>query len=68
MCKWNANELRVTNFIRRGGNTMKIITRIMAATVLSMLLVTIASAQGLPKAKTPEEVGLSSERLKRISA
>ena len=47
---------------------MKIITRILAATVLFMLLVTMASAQGLPKAKTPEEVGLSSDRLKRISA
>jgi CubicO group peptidase (beta-lactamase class C family) len=46
---------------------MKIIRQIMAATVLFMLLVTIASAQGLPKARTPEEVGLSSERLKRIS-
>ncbi|MGA2330955.1 MAG: serine hydrolase [Syntrophales bacterium] len=47
---------------------MKIIRRIMAATVLLMLLVTIAGAQGLPKARTPEEVGLSSERLKRIFA
>jgi len=47
---------------------MKIIRRVIAATVLFMLLVTIASAQGLPKAKTPEEVGLSSDRLKRISA
>ncbi|MGZ6223093.1 MAG: serine hydrolase domain-containing protein [Syntrophales bacterium] len=47
---------------------MKIIKRIMAATILFMLLVTMASAQGLPKAKTPEEVGLSTERLKRISA
>jgi len=47
---------------------MKIITRIMAATILFMFLVTIAGAQGLPKAKTPEDVGLSSERLKRISA
>lgn len=46
---------------------MKIVTRIMAATILFMLLVTIAGAQELPKAKTPEEVGLSSERLKRIS-
>jgi len=47
---------------------MKIIKRIMAATILFMLLVTMASAQGLPNAKTPEEVGLSTERLKRISA
>jgi CubicO group peptidase (beta-lactamase class C family) len=47
---------------------MKTITRIMAATVLFMLLAAMASAQGLPKAKTPEELGLSFERLKRISA
>jgi CubicO group peptidase (beta-lactamase class C family) len=47
---------------------MKIVKRIMAATIVFMLLVTIAGAQGLLKAKTPEEVGLSSERLKRVSA
>jgi CubicO group peptidase (beta-lactamase class C family) len=47
---------------------MKIITRIMAGIVFFMLLATIAGAQGLPRAKTPEEVGLSAERLKRISA
>ena len=47
---------------------MKIMKRIMAATVLVMLLAATVSAQRLPKAKTPEEVGLSSERLKRISA
>jgi CubicO group peptidase (beta-lactamase class C family) len=46
---------------------MKIMKRIMAAIVLFMLLAGMASAQGLPKAKNPEEVGLSSERLKRIS-
>ena len=39
----------------------------MEATVVFLLLVTIAGAQGLPKARTSEEVGLSSERLKRIS-
>jgi CubicO group peptidase (beta-lactamase class C family) len=40
----------------------------MVVAVLFMLLVSMASAQGLPNAKNPEEVGLSSERLKRISA
>jgi CubicO group peptidase (beta-lactamase class C family) len=45
----------------------KSITRIVATAAFFMLLVSMASAQGLPKAKTSEEVGLSSERLKRIS-
>ena len=43
---------------------MKTIRRIMTATVLFVLLAAMASAQGLPKAKTPEQVGLLSERLK----
>jgi CubicO group peptidase (beta-lactamase class C family) len=47
---------------------MKIITRIMVVAVLFMMLISMASAQGLPNAKNPEEVGLSSEQLKRISA
>jgi len=47
---------------------MKIIRRIMPATLLFILLASMANGQGLPKAKTPEEVGLSTERLKRISA
>lgn len=47
---------------------MKTITRIMAVIVFFMLLTTIAGAQGLPKAKTPEDVGFSSERLQRIAA
>ena len=45
---------------------MKTITRIMAATVLFIFLAVTASAQGLPGAKKPEEVGLSSDRLNRI--
>ena len=49
-------------------SAMKIITRLMAATILFMLLVTIASAQGIPQAKNPEAVGLSKDRLQRISA
>lgn len=47
---------------------MKIITRIVAATALFIFWAATASAQGLPQAKSPEEVGFSSERLKRISA
>ena len=47
---------------------MKKFTRIMVAAILLMFLVTMASAQGLPKAETPEAVGFSSERLKKISA
>ncbi len=47
--------------------------RIIAACVavaasLTIALVSLASAQELPRATTPEDVGLSSERLKRLSA
>jgi CubicO group peptidase (beta-lactamase class C family) len=45
---------------------MKIITRKVAAAVLFVFLAVTASAQGLPRAKSPEEVGLSSDRLNRI--
>jgi len=42
--------------------------RIVAALiVLSLLFAVSAEAQALPRAKSPEEVGLSSERLKRIT-
>ncbi len=47
---------------------MKIIKQMMLVTLFLILVASITSAQGLPKAKTPEEVGLSSERLQRISA
>jgi len=47
---------------------MKVIKHVMLVTLFVILITSIAGAQGLPKAKTPEEVGLSSERLKRISA
>ncbi len=47
---------------------MMVWARMMAAVLFALLLAATASAQGLPKAKNPEEVGLSSERLKRISA
>ena len=42
--------------------------RAVAVVVAVILLAATASAQGLPKAKNGEEVGLSSERLKRITA
>ena len=42
--------------------------RMLAAMVMILVFVATAGAQGLPPAKNPEEVGLSSERLKRISA
>jgi CubicO group peptidase (beta-lactamase class C family) len=45
---------------------MKNLTRIVAAAVLFIFLAATASAQGLPQAKKPEEVGFSSERLNRI--
>lgn len=41
-------------------------TRIMAAVVFFFLLGGMAGAQELPRAKNPEEVGFSSERLNRI--
>jgi len=47
---------------------MKIIKRIMSVTVIVILLAATAIAQGLPQAKTPEEVGMSSERLARITS
>ena len=47
---------------------MKSIKRVMLATLFFILVVSIASAQGIPQATSPEEVGLSKERLQRISA
>jgi len=47
---------------------MKIIKQMMLVTLLFILVTSIASAQGIPKATRPEEVGLSKERLQRISA
>jgi CubicO group peptidase (beta-lactamase class C family) len=46
---------------------MKIIKQMTLVILFLILVASITSAQGLPKAKTPEEVGLSSERLQRIS-
>ena len=45
---------------------MTIAARMMAAAIMMILLTVTAGAQGFPQAKTPEEVGLSSERLNRI--
>jgi CubicO group peptidase (beta-lactamase class C family) len=39
----------------------------MLATLLFILVASIASAQGIPQATNPEKVGLSKERLQRIS-
>jgi len=42
--------------------------RMFVGIVILLVLVSMVCAQGLPLTKNPEEVGLSSERLKRISA
>jgi len=47
---------------------MKIIKQIMLVTLFVILITSMASAQGIPQAKNPEKVGLSKERLQRISA
>jgi len=47
---------------------MMIGARMLAAVVMVILLAATASAQGLLQAKTPEEVGLSSDRLNRIDS
>jgi CubicO group peptidase (beta-lactamase class C family) len=47
---------------------MMIAARMLAAMVMILVFVATAGAQGLPRAKNAEEVGLSSDRLKRITA
>jgi CubicO group peptidase (beta-lactamase class C family) len=47
---------------------MIITKRMMLVTLLFILVASIASAQGIPQATSPEKVGLSKERLQRISA
>ena len=42
--------------------------RMLAVVVMILVFVVTAGAQGLPRAKNAEEVGLSSDRLKRITA
>ena len=46
---------------------MKIIKQMMLVTLFLILVASIASAQGIPQATNPEKVGLSKERLQRIS-
>jgi CubicO group peptidase (beta-lactamase class C family) len=46
---------------------MKIVKQMMLVTLFLILVASIASAQGIPQATNPEEVGLSKERLQRIS-
>ena len=47
---------------------MKITKRMMLVTLVFILVASIASAQSIPQATNPEKVGLSKERLQRISA
>jgi CubicO group peptidase (beta-lactamase class C family) len=47
---------------------MKIIKQMTTAVILFFVLAAVAGAQGLPRAKSAEELGFSAERLKRISA
>ena len=46
---------------------MRTTKRMMLVTLLFILVTTIASAQSIPIATSPEEVGLSKERLQKIS-
>ena len=46
---------------------MKIIKQMMLVTLFLILVASIASAQGIPQATNPGKVGLSKERLQRIS-
>jgi CubicO group peptidase (beta-lactamase class C family) len=46
---------------------MKIIRQMMLLTLFLILITSIASAQGIPQTANPKEVGLSKERLQRIS-
>ncbi|MDO8957029.1 MAG: serine hydrolase domain-containing protein, partial [Deltaproteobacteria bacterium] len=47
---------------------MMIGARMLAAVVMILVFVATVSAEGLPRAKSPEEVGLSSDRLNRIDS
>ena len=46
---------------------MKTLRRLTLAALFSILVASIAGAQVIPQATNPEEVGLSKERLQRIS-
>lgn len=47
---------------------MKTLRRLTLAALFSLFVTSIAAAQAIPQATNPEEVGLSKERLQRISA
>jgi len=47
---------------------MKVLRKFISAIVLVLFLSAAALAQGLPQAKNPEEVGMSSERLARLTS
>ena len=47
---------------------MKTIKQIMLVTLCFIFITSIASAQGIPQATNPEKVGLSKDRLQRISS
>jgi len=47
---------------------MKTLRPLTLAVLFSILVASIAGAQAIPQATSPEEVGLSKERLQRISA
>jgi CubicO group peptidase (beta-lactamase class C family) len=47
---------------------MKIVNKIISVSLLVVLLAVTAMAQGLPKASNPEEVGMSSERLAKLTS
>lgn len=46
---------------------MRKIAGIFSLIIISLIVFSLANAQDLPRAKNPEEVGLSSERLKRLT-
>ncbi len=54
-------------FFSHEGGIMKIIKRITVLSALFVFLAATALAQGLPQATNPEEVGMSSERLARLT-
>jgi CubicO group peptidase (beta-lactamase class C family) len=48
--------------------TTRILKRLSLAVLFSILVVSLVFAQSIPQAKSPEEVGLSKERLQKISS
>jgi CubicO group peptidase (beta-lactamase class C family) len=60
---WKSNY-----YLMKGGGKMKSAKRIILVVLFLILAVSISGAQSIPQASSPEEVGLSKERLQRISA